>query len=90
MRKLVQVVKKEEILQTTWIIFVFGFLGVFIVVFISHLILTKEQFARYLKDPSVQYGLFVSLIWAIAIALVAGVCLTLWKLKWPSQTKADT
>jgi hypothetical protein len=81
-----RVIEKEEILQTTGIFFLFIALASTAAVMLAPLEIPKAQRGLYFaSDPSGIHSLLIAIIIPVVLAPIIGACMTLWKLKWPSQ-----
>jgi hypothetical protein len=86
MKKLLQLWRKEEIPQTTGWVFLLMAIASFAAVLLAPLQMTKEQAVLiYANDPNGIGQWVFALSIPTALALVVGVCMTLWRLKWPSK-----
>lgn len=85
MQKVIQVMKKEEIPQIMLIVFLFAALVSFGAALLAPIQLTKDQATQYYARDSNLVELISAIVMPIVITLLVGICLLLWKLKWPSR-----
>jgi hypothetical protein len=85
MKKLIQVMREEEVLSLVVIVFLFVALITTGASLLGPLQLTKEQAMQYYAHFNpVHEWLFIA-IPPVAIALLVGISATLWKAQWPSH-----
>lgn len=86
MKKLIQVLKKEEIPQIMGMTFLIMAAVTLLAVQVAPLQLSKEARVQYYAhNPNGGWEWLFALTIPTIIALLIGVCATLWKLRWPSN-----
>ena len=87
MKKLLEFLKKEGILESTGIVFLFVILCTSVATQLAPLQMSKAEVGRHFaSDPNgIRTWVFI-LIPPFVIAPVCGICRALWKAKWPTKT----